>query len=151
MWEKRHSSSRNLPYYFNRETGESQWDPPTSQQQSNVVHVLHLLVKHAGSRRPSSWREERIVRSLQEARDLAKGYRSDLLSGGDNESLTRRFKELAGRVSDCSSARAGGDLGPFGPGAMQPAFERASFALAVGDLSDLVETDSGVHLILRLQ
>lgn len=47
------------------------------------------------------------------------------------------------------SARQGGDLGYFGRGQMQAPFEEASFALAVGEMSDIVDTDSGVHIILR--
>jgi NIMA-interacting peptidyl-prolyl cis-trans isomerase 1 len=42
-----------------------------------------------------------------------------------------------------------GDLGFFGTGQMQRAFEEASFALAVGGLSGIVDTDSGIHVILR--
>jgi NIMA-interacting peptidyl-prolyl cis-trans isomerase 1 len=42
-----------------------------------------------------------------------------------------------------------GDLGLFSRGQMQPSFENAAFALAVGELSDIVESDSGLHLILR--
>lgn len=57
--------------------------------------------------------------------------------------------DLAKKYSDCSSAKRGGDLGPFARGQMQKPFEDASFALAVGELSDIVDTDSGVHLILR--
>lgn len=37
----------------------------------------------------------------------------------------------------------------FKKGAMQKVFEDATWALAVGGLSELVETDSGVHVILR--
>lgn len=54
------------------------------------------------------------------------------------------------RHSDCSSFRASGDLGPFSRGMMQKAFEDATFALAIGEISDIVSTDSGVHIILRL-
>lgn len=59
------------------------------------------------------------------------------------------FHALAAVESHCSSAQRGGDLGSFGRGKMQPPFEAAAFALQVGQMSGPVETDSGVHLILR--
>ena len=59
------------------------------------------------------------------------------------------FEELASQYSDCSSAKRGGDLGPFGRGQMQKPFEDAGFSLKVGELSEPVWTDSGVHIILR--
>lgn len=61
----------------------------------------------------------------------------------------KSFSELASQFSDCSSAKRGGDLGPFGRGQMQKPFEDATYGLAVGELSDLISTDSGVHIILR--
>ena len=61
------------------------------------------------------------------------------------------FEEIASEFSDCSSAKRGGDLGPFGRGQMQKPFEDASFALAVGELSTPVWTDSGVHIIKRVK
>ena len=48
------------------------------------------------------------------------------------------------------SFKAGGDLGSFGRGAMQKPFEDATFALEVGQMSGIVDTDSGSHLIFRL-
>lgn len=59
------------------------------------------------------------------------------------------FAELAREHSDCPSGRSGGDLGPFGRGMMVPEFDKASFELEVGDLSDVVETNFGYHLIHR--
>lgn len=59
------------------------------------------------------------------------------------------FAELARVNSDCSSAKNGGDLGFFGKGQMQKAFEEATFALQVDEMSGPVSTDSGVHIILR--
>lgn len=70
-------------------------------------------------------------------------YREEIVSGRTT------LEKLASQYSDCSSAKKGGDLGPFGRGQMQPAFEKAAFALAVGELSGPVHSDSGVHLILR--
>ena len=57
--------------------------------------------------------------------------------------------ELALTESDCSSARKRGDLGYFGRGDMQKEFEEAAFALQPGDISGIVDTASGLHLIER--
>lgn len=108
-----------------------------------TVRASHLLVKHAGSRRPSSWKEPVVTRSLDDARTAVASFRDRVARGAST------FDELAAAESHCSSARAGGDLGSFGRGQMQRAFEDAAFSLAVGELSGLVETDSGVHIILR--
>ena len=57
--------------------------------------------------------------------------------------------ELAISESDCSSARKMGDLGYFGKGDMQKEFEDAAFKLNPGEVSGVVETASGLHLIER--
>jgi len=57
--------------------------------------------------------------------------------------------ELAISESDCSSARKMGDLGYFGRGDMQKEFEDAAFQLKPGEMSHVVETASGLHLIER--
>jgi len=59
--------------------------------------------------------------------------------------------ELAIEESDCSSARKMGDLGFFGKGDMQKEFEEAAFQLKPGEVSHVVETASGLHLIERLE
>lgn len=79
---KNHSVSyvAGMHYYLNIYTKESQWDLPKSPAQNNSssgldqVQCAHLLVKHKGSRRPSSWREENITRTKEEARDILEGY-----------------------------------------------------------------------------
>lgn len=58
------------------------------------------------------------------------------------------FAALAKRHSqDPGSASRGGDLGTFGRGAMIPEFENAAFALKAGEISGIVETSFGFHII----
>merc|ERR1711953_1072802 len=146
-WITKMSRSSDRPYYVNKWTNKSQWDRPTkpAQKPSAVeeVQCSHLLVKHRDSRNPKSWRNPNITISKEEALDQLRKY-NDMITSG-----SRTFQELASEVSDCSSAKRGGDLGSFGRGAMQRPFEEASFALKVGEMSGIVDTDSGVHIILR--
>ena len=57
------------------------------------------------------------------------------------------FEELAKAHSEDGTATEGGDLGWFKPGEMVPAFESAAFALAAGEVSDIVKSPFGLHLI----
>ena len=59
------------------------------------------------------------------------------------------FEEVAKDVSTCPSSAKGGDLGFFGRGQMDPAFEKAAFELEVGQTTDVVKTSFGYHLIKR--
>ncbi|MFH4979805.1 hypothetical protein AB6A40_006514 [Gnathostoma spinigerum] len=151
-WEKRMSRSNGQYYYFNIYTARSQWERPTrpadpSEADLKEVHCAHILVKHAGSRRPSSWRSDVITRTKEEARKILTEYKKQLSKATD---MKAKFKEIAMEYSDCSSAKRGGDLGKFGRRQMQKPFEDAAFALKVGELSDIIDTDSGLHLIYRI-
>lgn len=61
------------------------------------------------------------------------------------------FGKLAAEHSDCGSAKRGGDLGRFRFRDMQPQFSEAAFSLDVGQLSGPVVSDSGIHIIERLE
>jgi NIMA-interacting peptidyl-prolyl cis-trans isomerase 1 len=165
-WEVRHSNSKNLPYYFNSIDKVSRWEPPQGTDTDRLKHYMaahhsasrqgtlpnapegkiraaHLLVKHRDSRRPSSWREADITRSKDDAAAIIRGHEQRIKSGSTS------LGELALTESDCSSARKRGDLGYFGRGDMQKEFEDAAFALNPGEISGVVETASGLHLIER--
>lgn len=110
-----------------------------------TVRCRHILAKHKGSRNPSSWRQPRITQTKEEAIRIIKAFREQILSG------EKEFEAIATTESDCPSAKRGGDLGPFTRGKMQKPFEDASFALEVGEISDIVDTDSGIHIIKRIE
>ncbi|MBJ6725480.1 peptidylprolyl isomerase [Geomesophilobacter sediminis] len=70
----------------------------------------------------------------------AEQIRAELVKGAD-------FATLAKEKSTCSSSKQGGDLGFFGKGRMDPGFEKVAFALKPGELSEVVETRFGYHVI----
>ena len=110
------------------------------------VTCSHILQKHTESRNPNdSYRNKPITRSKDEAIANIKAIFKEIQDG------KATFEEMASEYSECRSAGRGGDLGPFGRGQMQKAFEDAAFALQVGEISDLVDTDSGIHIILRTE
>jgi peptidyl-prolyl cis-trans isomerase C len=57
------------------------------------------------------------------------------------------FSALAKEVSQCPSSARGGDLGYFGRGRMAKPFEEAAFALKPGEVSSIVKTQFGYHLV----
>lgn len=84
-----------------------------------------------------------ITRTKEDAMTTILGHEARIRSGQVS------LGDLAVTESDCSSARKRGDLGFFGKGDMQKEFEEASFQLRPGEVSHVVETASGLHLIER--
>lgn len=75
-----------------------------------------------------------------QAREKAEGLLKQVKDGAD-------FAALAKENSACPSASEGGDLGTFTRGRMVPPFEQAAFGMKVGEVSDVVETEFGFHII----
>lgn len=98
------------------------------------VCASHILVKvkegEAGEGHPDA-----------EARRLAEGILERLRAGGDFAELARKQSE------DKGSAASGGDLGCFERGRMLVEFDNAAFGLEKGQLSELVRTSAGYHIV----
>lgn len=121
---------------------------PKVSTMASRVRASHVLIKHTGSRNPISRRTgETITLSPTDADAELRQLETTLRNSND---LGMAVRQAAEQRSDCGSFRNGGDLGEFGSGEMQEAFETAAFALQPGEMSSVVSTDSGYHLIYRI-
>lgn len=96
------------------------------------VHAGHILIRVA-----KTDDEEKKKRARAKADDVLQRIRS----GEDFGKLAEEFSE------DPRTKDKGGDLGFFPKGKMMPSFDRAAFELQAGDVSDIVETQYGYHII----
>lgn len=120
---------------------ESSWGFHIVQRRDmSKCTVQHILVRFAGAEScPDS-----IVRTRQEA--LARTER--ILSEVRNPEVS--FPVAAREYSeDHATALNGGYVGTFMRGTMHPEFERVAFSLREGEISDIVETSFGFHIIRR--
>jgi parvulin-like peptidyl-prolyl isomerase len=101
------------------------------------IAASHILIQYAGAARATTERTREEARQRAEE-VLAKAQQPDA-----------DFAALAREYSDGPSGPRGGVLGVFGRGAMVPEFEEAAFALAPDQVSGIVETPFGFHIIKR--
>lgn len=104
--------------------------------------VRHILVRFKGS--PVALRKGQADLSVEQARTRAEALRSRLAGGGDFAALAKAESD------DTGSAQNGGLLGIVNRGGTAAAFEDAAFSLPVGELSKVVRTEYGFH-ILRVE
>lgn len=104
-----------------------------------TVRASHILISYEGAQRSDA------TRTREEALALIQSLQGSISS----EEIS--FVDAAAEYSSCPSSTVGGDLGPFTRNVMDPAFEEAAFNLEPGDLSGVVETPFGFHLILRTE
>ncbi|MCC6873557.1 MAG: peptidylprolyl isomerase [Sandaracinaceae bacterium] len=104
------------------------------------VHTRHILIRYAGARRAP----EDVTRTREQARALAEQTRARATAPGAD------FAAVAREVSEDGSAENGGDIGVTGRGLLAEAYEGAAYALGPNEISQVVETDFGFHVIQRL-
>ena len=114
---------------------------PSANAGPATIGASHVLVMHRGSERVPP----NVTRTREEARTRIEEVLRRARTGQDFAALAREFSDEPG------AATSGGSLGTFGHGSMVPPFERAAFALGVGEISDIVETAFGFHVIKRSQ
>ncbi len=105
------------------------------------ISARHVLVQWMGTDRAG----KSVLRSREQALALIEEVQRRAKAGED-------LGRLANEYSDEPNAGArGGSLGRFGRGQMVGAFEIAAFKLKVGEISDIVETPFGFHIIQRTE
>ena len=101
------------------------------------VKVSHILIKT-----PSPGADGKVdEKGVEEARKRAEDVLKQVKSGVKFEDLAKKYSE------DPGSGKQGGDLGWIGRGRTVPEFEKSAFSLAKGQLSDLVKSSYGFHII----
>lgn len=112
------------------------YDKHIDEYKKDEVEASHILIKTTDdNNKPLSEAEQK------KAKAKAEKVLKEVKAGGD-------FAELAKKYSDDpGSAAQGGALGAFGKGMMVQEFEDAAFGMEPGEISDLVKTDFGYHII----
>ncbi|MBB3182502.1 peptidyl-prolyl cis-trans isomerase D [Halomonas fontilapidosi] len=107
------------------------WETGAAEADRRVSHIMVTYGDSQGGDGRSREEAEAILEQVQERLDEGEA-----------------FAKLAGEVSDdTSTSDDGGDLGVISRGFFGEAFETAAFSLGEGEVSGIVETDNGLHLI----
>jgi len=110
-------------------------DDNQQYQVANQVHVQHILFKTVGQT------DALVEETRKKAEDVLKQARK----GAKFDELAKKYSE------DPSSKDKGGDLGWIRQGQTVPEFEKTAFSLGPGQISDLVRTQYGFHIIKVLE
>jgi parvulin-like peptidyl-prolyl isomerase len=115
--------------------------PPPPPAPEPMVAASHVLIQYKGSMRAGA----NVKRSKDEARKLATDVMNKAKKGQDFAALAKEYSDEPG-----AKDRAGA-LGKFAKAQMVKPFADAAFALQPGEISQVVETDFGFHVIKRTE
>jgi len=111
------------------------------EEKPEEVQASHILISYKGADRADA----DISRSKEEAKAEAERIRKLIVEDGQD------FAEMAREHSDGPSSTKGGDLGKFKFEVMAKPFSEAAFALGIDEVSEVVETGFGFHVIKRTE
>jgi NIMA-interacting peptidyl-prolyl cis-trans isomerase 1 len=115
--------------------------PSVAAAAPDTIIAQHILVIYKGAKRAP----KTITRSKPEAKARAAEALAKIKAGAAFEDVVKDYSDDAGSVDRM------GSLGKFHRDDMDPAFSAAAFALQPGQVSDIVETPFGFHVIKRTQ
>lgn len=112
------------------------YDEHIDEYKKDEVEASHILIKTTDDQnKPLPEAEQK------KAKEKAEKVLKEVKAGGDFAELAKKYSQ------DPGSAANGGALGAFGKGMMVKEFEDAAFGMEPGQVSDLVKTDFGYHII----
>jgi hypothetical protein len=110
--------------------------PPRAEPE---IRASHILIAYKGSRSAAP----KIERTKEQAKKRAEAVVKKAQAGGDFQALAKQYSD------DPGSGPRGGELGSFTRGQMVKPFADAAFSLQPGQVSEIVETEFGFHVIKR--
>jgi len=113
----------------------------TASGPPDAIIAQHVLVAYKTAKRAPKG----VTRSKSDARARAQEALAKIRAGSDFEDVVKQYSDDAGSVD------RRGSVGKFRRGDMDPAFAAAAFALKPGEVSEVVETPFGFHVIKRTQ
>lgn len=133
---------------------ESSEEPRAKRAKTDTtqVRLRHILLKHRECKGTvDKVRNKQVKRTRGEAERLLRAVLEECGGERDLKLFTQRCREVSECQSCLKAGELAGDLGwvKRGAGKLGEAFEAAAFALNVNQISDLVDSDQGIHVILR--
>jgi peptidyl-prolyl cis-trans isomerase NIMA-interacting 1 len=135
------STGPSVPEPMPESRPEEHGDASKATTPPKRIGARHVLIQWMGTERAPA----NVVRSREQALAVAQEVHRRAKGGEDFARLAIEFSDEPG------AGNRGGSLGRFGHGQMVPAFEAAAFKLEIGQISEIVESPFGFHVIQRTE
>merc|ERR1712050_186301 len=120
--------------------------------EATQVRARHILIKHKECKSTvDKVRNKQVKRTRGEAERILRSLLEECASDKDHKLFTQRCREISECQTSLKAGEMAGDLSWIkkGQSKVGPAVETAAFDLQIGQLSDLVDSEQGIHIILR--